>query len=165
MTHSLRDALNRLVMTALLILLAGCAAGDRAPDAAFTTLDGQHTSFKQLAGKVVLVNFWATSCPACIAEMPKLAKLQSRFGARGYQTVAVAMEYDPVEYVKNYSRQAKLPFLVTSDRGGKIAQAFGGIMATPTSFLLDRNGNIVRRYIGEPNEQGIAKEIDARLKE
>lgn len=165
MKHTILGPVGRVLMPLLLILLVGCTTGDRAPDVPFTTLDGKQMSFRQLHGKVVLVNFWATSCPGCIAEMPKLAKLQQSFGSRGYQTVAVAMSYDPVEYVRNYTHQAKLPFLVTSDSDGKIAQAFGGIMATPTSFLLDKEGHIVRRYVGEPDGKEIANEIDARLKE
>lgn len=163
--HKSWGPVRRILTPLLLIVLVGCAAGDRAPDVPFTTLDGKQMSFGQLHGKVVLVNFWATSCPGCIAEMPKLTKLQQSFSGRGYQTVAVAMSYDPVEYVRNYTHQAKLPFLVTSDGDGKIAQAFGGIMATPTSFLLDKEGRIVRRYVGEPDGKEIASEIDARLRE
>lgn len=153
-----------LLMSLALIVLAGCTADERAPDISFTTLDSQQTSFTQLRGKVVFVNFWATSCPSCITEMPKLVALQRTFGKQGYETVAVAMAYDPIQYVANYTQQNKLPFKVTHDADGKIAQGFGGIMATPTGFLLDKNGQIVKRYMGEPDMKELSREIELRLR-
>lgn len=153
-----------LLISLALIVLAGCAADKRAPDISFTSLDGQQTSLAQLRGKVVLVNFWATSCSSCIAEMPKLAAVQRTFGKQGYETVAIAMAYDPLQYVTNYVQRNNLPFKFTHDADGKIAKGFGGIMATPTSFLLDKNGNIAKRYIGEPDIKELSREIELHLR-
>ncbi len=154
---------RRPLIWSALLALAACAGGERAPDIAFTTLDGQHTSFRQLQGKVVLVNFWATSCPGCITEMPKLAALQRSYARQGLQTVAVAMAYDQTPYIQTYTSKAQLPFLIVHDANGQIAQGFGGIIATPTSFLLDKQGQIVKRYVGEPDMRELAREVERQL--
>lgn len=132
-------------------LVGACAQRDAAPDAAFTRLDGSTGRMGELRGKVVLVNFWATSCAACVAEMPGLIDTHQRFKARGYETLAVAMSYDPPAYVANFAETRKLPFGVVIDNTGAIATGFGDVKLTPTTFLIDKRGGIVKRYVGEPD--------------
>lgn len=132
-------------------LLGGCAQRDPAPDAAFVRLDGSSGRMAELRGKVVLVNFWATSCATCVAEMPGLIDTHRRFNARGYETLAVAMSYDPPAYVSNFAQRRELPFWVAIDNTGSIAKAFGDIRLTPTTFLIDKRGGIVKRYVGAPD--------------
>ncbi|PTT75020.1 redoxin, partial [Pelomonas sp. HMWF004] len=72
--------------------LSGCAR-ERAPEVGYVLLDGQKASSQQWAGKVMLVNFWATSCATCVAEMPRIIATHNKFKARGYDTLAVAMSY------------------------------------------------------------------------
>jgi thiol-disulfide isomerase/thioredoxin len=79
----------------LSLLLAGCSTQQAAPETRFVLLDGSQTSTQALKGKVVLVNFWATSCTSCVAEMPQLIQTHQKYHARGYETMAVAMSYDP----------------------------------------------------------------------
>ncbi|MEB0233413.1 TlpA disulfide reductase family protein, partial [Undibacterium sp. 10I3] len=74
-------------------------------------------------GKVTLVNFWATSCVTCVAEMPKVIATYEKYKAQGYDTVAVAMSYDPPAYVVNYAQTRKLPFKVAIDNTGAVARA------------------------------------------
>jgi peroxiredoxin len=132
-------------------LLTGCAGRDPAPDAAFVRLDGSGSRISELRGKVLLVNFWATSCATCVAEMPGLIDTHRRFNARGYETLAVAMSYDPPAYVSNFAQRRELPFWVAIDNTGAIAKAFGDIRLTPTTFLIDKRGRIVKRYVGAPD--------------
>jgi peroxiredoxin len=132
-------------------LLAGCSSRDPAPDAAFVRLDGSGARISELRGKVLLVNFWATSCATCVAEMPGLIDTHRRFNARGYETLAVAMSYDPPAYVSNFAQRRELPFWVAIDNTGAIAKAFGDIRLTPTTFLIDKRGRIVKRYVGAPD--------------
>jgi peroxiredoxin len=122
-----------------------------APDIAVTTLQGETLALSSLEGKVVLVNFWATTCVVCVREMPRLTELYQRYKAQGYEMLAVAMPYDPPHRVIDYTRRNALPFTVALDLEGKAAWAFGDVRATPTTFLIDRNGMIVREYVGEPN--------------
>ena len=79
--------------------------------------------------KVALVNFWATTCTTCVAEMPELIRTHQKFQQRGFETVAVAMSYDPVEWVLNYSRSRQLPFRVALDRNGDLARSWGDVKA------------------------------------
>ena len=81
-------------------------AGPRgaAPQVGYTLLDGTRGDTAQLRGKVVLMNFWATSCSVCMQEMPQIVATHEKFKARGYETLAVAMSYDPPASVAQRSR-------------------------------------------------------------
>jgi peroxiredoxin len=127
------------------------APANKAPDASFTTLQGETFNTESLRGKVVLVNFWATSCVTCVKEMPMMVDTYKKYAPQGYEVVAVAMSYDPANYVLNFAETRQLPFKVALDPVGKIASAFEEVKLTPTSFLIDKKGNIIKRYLGEPN--------------
>ena len=120
-----------------------------APAATFTTLKGEKISLPQLAGKVVLVNFWATTCSVCAHEMPGLMQTYNAYKNKGFVVVAVAMPYDPPNYVLSYTQENKLPFPVALDVMGDAMKAFGEIRGTPTSFLIGKDGAIVERRTGE----------------
>jgi len=120
-----------------------------APSIELTTLDGKQIALDSLRGKVVLVNFWATSCPGCIKEMPQLVDTYRKYQPRGLEVVAVAMSYDPPEYVRNYARQRNLPFTVALDSTGETARAFNQVKLTPTSFVIDKQGHIIQQTLGE----------------
>ena len=135
-----------------------------APAVQYQALDGRTTSTEALKGRVVLVNFWATSCPGCIKEMPQLVDTHQKYASQGYQTVAVAMSYDPPEFVREYASAHKLPFFVTLDNQGSMAKACGEIRLTPTSILIDKNGKVVKRYLGEPDFNELHAQIEKLLK-
>ena len=122
-----------------------------APESTFVLLDGSKISTNNLKGKVTLVNFWATSCATCVAEMPKIIATYDKFKDKGFDTVAVAMSYDPPAYVVNYAETRKLPFKVAIDNTGAVAKAWGEVRLTPTTYVLDKQGQIVKRYVGEPD--------------
>ena len=120
-----------------------------APAATFTTLKGEKISLAEQAGKVVLVNFWATTCSVCAHEMPGLTRAYNAYKNKGFVVVAVAMPYDPPNYVLSYTQENKLPFPVALDVMGDAMKAFGEIRGTPTSFLIGKDGAIVERRTGE----------------
>ena len=122
-----------------------------APDIGFVTLNREKLTMQGLRGKVVYVNFWATSCATCIKEMPGIIETYERYASRGFDLLAVAMSYDPPNYVTTYTRDHKLPFPVILDTEGKIASAFGHVLVTPTALLIDKQGKVVRRFVGEPD--------------
>ena len=134
-----------------------------APTLAFTTLDGRQVPLNSLRGKVVLVNFWATSCPGCVKEMPRLAEVYRKFQPRGLEIVAVAMSYDSPEYVRNYVRERSLPFTVALDSDGEAARAFDRVNLTPTTFLIDKEGRIIRQTIGELDFSGLNVLLEQQL--
>lgn len=150
---------NALIILAVLALVGALVLTltrqPAAPQVAFTTLDGRQISLDSLRGKVVLVNFWATSCPGCVQEMPKLAETYRKFQSRGLVLLAVAMSYDPPEYVRNYTRQRGLPFTVALDGNGEAARAFNQVQLTPTTFLIDKQGHIIQQTVGELDFQSL----------
>ena len=157
-----RSLLAALGMAAL---TTGCSTKHNAPETAFVLLDGSRTSTQALRGKVFLINFWATSCVTCVAEMPRLMQTHQQFHARGYETLAVAMSYDPPAYVVNFSQSRQLPFMVAIDNTGAVAKAWGDIKITPTTFLVNKRGEIVKQYVGEPDFAAMNQLIEKLLTE
>lgn len=131
--------------------LNGCTGTQMAPNSTFVLLDGSKHTTADLKGKVTLVNFWATSCVTCIAEMPQVVSTFNKYKGRGYDTIAVAMSYDPPSYVVNYSQTRELPFKVAIDNTGAVAKAWGDVQLTPTTYLVNKRGEIVKQYVGEPD--------------
>ncbi|MDP3760542.1 MAG: TlpA disulfide reductase family protein [Ramlibacter sp.] len=138
-------------LAAIGVALYGGAGGSAAPQSTFVLLDGSSRTTADFKGRVTLVNFWATSCTSCVAEMPKIIATHDTYRARGYDTVAVAMSYDPPSYVVNFAQTRKLPFQVAIDNTGAIAKAWGDVQLTPTTYVVNKRGEIVMRYVGEPN--------------
>lgn len=121
----------------------------RAPDATFTTLEGKSVALSELRGQIVLVNFWATSCPGCIKKMPDMIETYNQYKGRGFEVIAVAMSYDPPNYVASFVQTRKLPFPVALDVNGEHARAFGGVQVTPTTFLVGKDGSILEHKLGD----------------
>lgn len=144
-------------LIAIALLAIGAAAvylsgpSDRAPSSTFVLLDGSKRTTEDLLGKVTLVNFWATSCTTCVAEMPEMVATHQKYQGRGYQTLAVAMSYDPPAYVVNFTQTRQLPFQVAIDNTGEVAQAWGDVRLTPTTYLVNKRGQVVKRYVGTPD--------------
>ncbi|OWY40819.1 thioredoxin [Xenophilus sp. AP218F] len=157
-----------LIAAAAALIVAAIAyatlfAGNPAPKVSYASLQGRTASTDSLKGKVVLVNFWATSCPGCVEEMPEIKKLHQDYAGKGLQVMAVAMSYDPPDYVKNFVAKYQLPFFVALDPQGDIAKAYGDIQLAPTTFLIDKQGNIVKRYVGVMNFAEVRKLIEQQL--
>lgn len=149
-----------ITLTALLWLKSQSTP---APDSNFVMLDGTSINMQDLRGQVVLVNFWATSCTTCVAEMPDLINIYEKHRSKGYRTIAVAMSYDPPSYVVNFANSRKLPFQVAIDNTGNVARLWGDVKLTPTTFLIDKKGNIVKRFVGTPNFAELNKLIENLL--
>ena len=134
-----------------------------APDVKFTTLAGQPVQLSDLRGKMVLVNFWATTCPGCIAEMPKLVDTYQRRHPQGFEVVAVAMSYDAPDQISNYATKHALPFTITHDAQGALAHAFGDVKLTPTAILVDKQGHIVSTVVGELDFAALNQQLERGL--
>jgi peroxiredoxin len=145
--------------------LYGCGGAQAAPNSTFVLLDGSKQTTADLKGKVTLVNFWATSCVTCVAEMPKVIATYNKYKAQGYDTMAVAMSYDPPSYVVNYTETRKLPFKVAIDNTGAVAKAWGDVQLTPTTYIVNKRGEIVKQYVGEPDFAALHQLIEKLLAE
>lgn len=160
-----RRALAAIVALPATALLAACGRREPAPDFDYTLLDGTRGHTSALRGKVLLVNFWATTCTVCVAEMPKLVDTHRRFHPRGFETLAVAMQHDPPASVSLFAERRRLPFGVVIDNTGDIARRYGPVQATPTTFLIDRRGQIVAHWLGEPDFGVLHASIEKLLAE
>jgi len=143
-----------LLIAVAVIAIAGALAyalmdKPSAPAATFTTLEGKPIALADLRGKVVLVNFWATSCPGCIKEMPGMVETYTQYKDRGFEIIAVAMSYDPPNYVLSFVKTRQLPFPVALDVDGTHARAFGNVQLTPTTFIVGKDGRILEQKLGE----------------
>lgn len=95
--------------------------------------------------------------------MPDIVETYERYAPRGFELLAVAMNYDPPDYVANYTQKHRLPFKVVLDTHGKIAAAFDNVLLTPTAVLIDKRGRILRRYVGEPDFAALHATIEREL--
>ena len=159
------------ILAAAAVVVAGAGAffalggSDAAPQSTFVLLDGSKQTTSDLKGKVTLVNFWATSCTTCVAEMPQMVSTYQKYHAKGYEHLGVAMSYDPPSYVVNYTETRKLPFKVAIDNTGAVAKAWGDVQLTPTTYIVNKRGEIVKRYVGEPDFAELHQLIEKLLAE
>ena len=161
--------MKKFTMLAAILALVASVGGyiatraTAAPESTFVLLDGSTPSTRDFKGKVTLVNFWATSCTTCVAEMPKIIATYEKYKSQGFDTMAVAMSYDPPAYVVNYAETRKLPFKVAIDNTGSVAKAWGEVKLTPTTYLVNKQGEIVKRYVGEPDFSELHRLIEELL--
>ena len=163
---------SRPLILGLLVLAVAGYAGYRtlfattaAPAVAFSTIKGERLTIGELRGRVLLVNFWATDCVVCVKEMPRMVTTYLKYRPQGFEFIAVAMRYDPPNYVLNYAEKNALPFSVALDPMGELAKAFGDVKLTPTTIVIDKRGNIVARIIGEPDFTKLDALIEQKLAE
>lgn len=153
-----------------LALVAGLAAlpfiatrPTPAPEVTFQTIDGERTSLSSLKGEVVLVSFWSTTCAPCMAEMNDKIALHRQLAPRGLKTYAVAMPHDRPDMVLEIARRYQVPWKVALDLKGEVAREFNGTDQTPTKFLIDRQGRIVKRYVGFTDFPALRDRIEQAL--
>ena len=137
-----------------------------APAFALPNLQGQTVDQTALQGKVTLINFWFPSCPGCVTEMPKLIRMHQDYQGKNFQIIAVSIPVpsDPLPVVQTYAQTHRLPFTVLHDAQGRTQQAYQ-VIATPTSFLVDKNGRIAKTYVGEPDFAEVYRLTDQLLAE
>ena len=128
--------------------VVGIDSGPRTtPDYRYVTLDGTEISDEALRGKVVLVNFWATWCAPCRAEMPLLEMMHKRHEAAGFLVVGLAVDRVSTDAVRAFVQDRGVTYPI-AHVGAEAEQVFGGVRGYPTSFLLDRTGKIRHTVLG-----------------
>lgn len=159
----------RFLLSALFAILIGGAAisaltgKTRAPASSFSTIAGETIALNDLRGKVVLVNFWATTCAGCVREMPGMIDVYNQYRSKGFEVIAVAMPYDPPNYVLKFAQDRQLPFPVALDIKGEAVRAFGEVNLTPTSFLIGKDGRIIEKKTGELDFAELSAQLDKHL--
>ncbi|OLC03790.1 MAG: hypothetical protein AUH78_01970 [Gemmatimonadetes bacterium 13_1_40CM_4_69_8] len=142
--------------------------GSRAPEFQAVHLStGRPASLADYRGKVLLLNIWATWCPPCRVEMPSLERLQRKLAGTDFRLVSVSIDKDDSTLVRRFAQELGLSFEILHDRPGAIQEAYQ-TTGVPESFVIDRDGRIVKKVIGPAewdspvNETLIRRLIDGR---
>lgn len=140
-------------------------AGDKAPSFSVTTEGGRKVSRDRFGGKLLVVNFWASWCRPCLVEMPSLNQLAGELGPQGVTVLAVSIDEKEGPY-RQLIERLRPGFLSTRDPGGELASEFGTFMV-PETYVLDRKGRVLRKYIEARNwmEPALLSDFETLLRQ
>jgi peroxiredoxin len=162
--------MKRGIIFSLLLVLFLLAISDaqsiqpqKAPNFSLKTYDGKIVELAKLKGKVVVINFWATWCPPCRAEIPDFIKAYDAYKSKGLEIVGIALDEDGWPKVKPFVDKNKISYPIVLGTA-EVAQQYGGIEAIPTTFIVDRKGNIVDHQVGMLIKGMLERKIKVLLK-
>ena len=148
-----------LVLVTVLLGAGNVEAAKKMPSfSKKNVVDGTVVSSDAYRGKVLLVNFWATWCPPCRKEIPYLIKLQEKYQEKGFSVIGISMDEGGKRVVKKFIEKLKVNYPVIIGNA-KIGRGFGGVIGIPVSFVVDREGNMVKRLDGYVSEKVVEKEL------
>ena len=152
------------VLSFLLMGLADAAPQRKAaPDFQLADLNGKPLQLSALRGKVVLLDFWATWCPPCRAELPHFKELYAAYRSKGLEMIGLSVG-ESAEVVKPFVQSNGIPYPIAIATA-EVEQAYGGIRGIPTTFLIDKQGRIAQRYVGYQDKPVFERQIQALLAE
>jgi cytochrome c biogenesis protein CcmG/thiol:disulfide interchange protein DsbE len=134
----------------------------KAPDFTLRDSEGRQVKLSDYAGKVVLLNFFATWCAPCRVEIPWFMDFEKEFKDRGFAVLGVSMDEDGWEAVKPYIERMRVNYRVLMG-DSLVSDLYGGVESLPTSFMIDRNGRVARVHIGLVNRNEYQNDINALL--
>jgi thiol-disulfide isomerase/thioredoxin len=140
------------------------SAATKVPDFSFPSIPGnERIDIRDFRGKVVLVNFWATWCSPCVQEMPSLQELHEKYGPKGFSVIGISVDQGGSKLVEKMTKKLGVtyPVVIGDTQTGR---DFGGIFGVPTSFLIDRSGNVLKRYTGLISLDVFEEDIKAALR-
>lgn len=180
----MKNLINAITVLSFSIFLASCSSGDKPeangekvvkqtqkqdkvglgvfPDVELTTLMGEKLSMKNLRGKVVFVNFWATWCAPCRQEIPDFISFQEKYGDGDFTILGISLDEEGFEVVKPYAQEMGINYPLAVD-DQNLSDKLGGIFAVPTTYFVDKKGNITGRKIGYFSKDQMKKQIDSML--
>jgi cytochrome c biogenesis protein CcmG/thiol:disulfide interchange protein DsbE len=155
-----------LILALLIYGLAGRASarlqpGDPAPEFELAALDGGTLSLAQAAGKVLVVNFFASWCDPCRSEAPALEQVWREYEPQGVQFYGIAYK-DAAPKAQAFLEQFKLNYPSGSDPRSTIARSYG-VTGVPETFVIDKQGRLVHQFVGEVTAEDLREKIDAAL--
>ncbi|MGD1006076.1 MAG: TlpA disulfide reductase family protein [Ignavibacteriaceae bacterium] len=133
------------------------SGGNKAPDFTLISPAGKKVSLSDYKGKVVIVDFWATWCPPCRKGIPDLIDIQTEFGSK-VAVIGISVDTDTKDQVASFTQNFNINYTIlfaTPD----VVRSYGNIESIPTSFIIDKNGNIVNQYVGLTPKETYVNEI------
>lgn len=143
--------------------------GQMAPNFTWTSADGKERSLKDYRGKVVLLNFWGTWCPPCRAELPDIVRLRKELQPKGFEVIGLGVNEEarsggssPEENVAKFAQKNGLlyPLLLVD---GNLIEAYGGLEGVPTTFIVNKKGEIVEMMVGMRDEATFRRSIEKAM--
>ncbi len=158
----MRSSMIVLIAGLLVAGMAASAAARPAPNFALKTADGKTVELRQLAGKVVVVNFWATWCGPCRAEIPGMLEIYGKYRGKGLEIVGVSLDQQGFAVVTPFVQRMKIDYPVVVGDGDLVA-AYGNFQAIPTTFVVDKKGNIVGEHTGSMTKEAFERMVKPLL--
>ena len=149
------------------VFAAPALAAATGPAADFTlpsAQGGKPVKLSDYKGKVVILDFWATWCPPCRKEIPDFVSLQKEFGPKGLQVIGVALDQEGAGVVKPFIAENHINYPIGLDSKSEIPSLYGGVRGIPTTFIIDRQGKIVKKFVGAEERKTFEEEITKLLK-
>ncbi|MFH0731672.1 MAG: TlpA disulfide reductase family protein [Candidatus Omnitrophota bacterium] len=144
-----------VILLSAIFLATGCQQApaldeepaEQAPSFTLTDINGNSFDSSGLKGKVVILDFWATWCPPCREEIPHFVELDKQYNDKGLAVVGISLDEGGASAVKSFAQENGIsyPILIGTQ---EVQSAYGGIRGIPTTFIIDRNGNIVQKVVG-----------------
>lgn len=135
-----------------------------APDFTLPALEDKDFTLSSLKGKVILLNFWATWCPPCRKEIPDFVELYEKYREKGLEIVGVSLDREKEKVVKPFAEKMGINYTLVFGNQ-EVEKKYGGITGIPTTFLINRKGNIAKKYIGYRAKETWEREIKRLLGE
>ena len=138
-------------------------ASDLAPDFTLTALDGSSFTLSDHRGEVVILNFWATWCLPCLAEMPTLEALHQELGDAGLRIVGISQDTGGADEIRPFAEQLAVSYPLLPDPAFNVSTRYGGVPVLPTTIVVDREGRIVESEYGALTRRKLLAMIDGLL--
>ena len=153
-----------IVVTGIFTSCALSQSAKKAPDFSIVDLQGKQISLSSLKGKVVVLNFWASWCPSCKAEIPDFVKTYEKYRDEGLIIIGIAVNSKPDD-VRELVKKYNITYFVAMD-DGRVEKAYGPIPFVPTTFIIDKEGNLIPggKKIGMFKEGELEKVVEPLLK-
>jgi peroxiredoxin len=162
----MKRCLGHLLLLLFLLPAMGCAQQvqkQKAPNFSLQTSDGKVIELAKLKGKVVVINFWATWCGPCRAEIPDFIKVYNKYKSKGLEIVGVSLDEDGWPKVQPFVQKNDINYPIVLGTM-KVVQDYGNPEAIPTTFIIDKNGYIVGQQVGMLSQEALEQKIKSYLK-